>query len=356
MLNDILPLAKQFIAIKSDPDNRVALEEILELALSQLSGFTIERFERDGTKSALIYAAKTRPKKFKILLNAHLDVIPAKADQYEARVTGKKMYGAGAMDMKSNAACLITVFKEVVNKIKYPLALQLVTDEEIGGFNGTKLQVERGVRSEFVIAGEPTNLNIVHRAKGVLLLRVMCKGKTAHGAYPWRGENAIEKMMTFIGRLQKKYPVPREKNWKTTVNLSRIETSNHSFNKIPDDCMAEFDIRYTPEEADTIVPSLKKLLPKGFRLEVVQKESSLFTEKDNRYLKSLQKTAERVMRKRVSLYGAQGTSDARHFSRVGCRGIEFGPIGGGIGTDREWVHIPSLETYCHILREFLLSQ
>lgn len=50
----------------------------------------------------------------------------------------------------------------------------------------------------------------------------------------------------------------------------------------------------------------------------------------------------------------QGSSDARHFTKVGCAGVEFGPIGGGIGTDKEWIDIPSLEKYYKILREFLL--
>ena len=33
----------------------------------------------------------------------------------------------------------------MANKVDYPLGLQLVTDEEVGGFNGTKYQIEKAL-------------------------------------------------------------------------------------------------------------------------------------------------------------------------------------------------------------------
>ncbi len=353
MLDFIVPLTKKFISIKSIPGNPQGLQEILDLALLNLSDFTIERFIDNGVKSALVYKAKRRPKKFKILLNGHLDIIPGKEYQYRPQVKGNRLYGVGAMDMKANVACLIAAFKQVAEGVSYPLGLQLVTDEEIGGFHGTKFQVGKGVRSDFVLAGEPTNFDIVHKAKGVLWIKVSARGKTAHGAYPWRGENAVWKMHDFLSALKKKYPVPLEQKWVTTVNVSRIETSNQTMNKIPDDCFVALDIRYVPEDAGLIVKNLRSILPTGCKLEVVAEEPSLSTDEKNEYIKILGEVSKEEIRKKIYLRGAQGTSDARHFSRVGSAGIEFGPIGGGIGSDSEWVDIPSLKNYYSILVNFL---
>src|SRR3989338_9584875 len=222
----VLSLTKKFISIESVPGNPEELEKILGLALSNLKGYTIERFKQNGVNSALIYNSRKRSKKFKIILNGHLDVVPGKEYQYLPKIKGNRLYGVGSMDMKANAACLIMVFKEVADKTGYPLGLQLVTDEEVGGFDGTKHQISKGVRADFVIAGEPTNFDIVNEAKGVLRVNISTKGKTAHGAYPWRGENAIWKMNEFLNILKKKYPVPRREQWTTTVNLSGIETRN----------------------------------------------------------------------------------------------------------------------------------
>lgn len=355
MLNKIVILSKELISIKSNPENTSELDRILELALSNLKKFTIELFENEGIKSALVYTALKRPSKFRVILNGHLDVVPGKDNLYLPIIKGGKLSGIGSMDMKASVACLITVFKEVADKVDYPLALQLVTDEEIGGFKGTKYQIENGVRADFVIAGESTGLNIANRAKGVLQVKIATEGKTAHGAYPWRGENAILKMNQFINSLFKKYPLPTQQAEVTTVNLSRIETSNQAFNKIPDDCEICLDIRYIPEEADTIVRSIKSLLPKGFKMEIIENEPALFTAENNRYLKILKEKTEQVTKKEVRFYGAQGTSDARHFTKVGMDGVEFGPVGGNIGSDDEYVSVKSLGEYYQILKNFLLE-
>ena len=355
MSNNILKLAKEFISIKSIPENPGELEKILELALVNLKEYTIEKFERNGIKSALIYNSKKRPKKFKILLNGHLDVIPGKEHQYVPKIRGNRLYGVGSMDMKSNVACLIAVFRDVADRVSYPIGLQLVTDEQVGGFDGTKYQIEKGVKADFVIAGEPTNFDIVNKAKGILWLKIYTNGKSAHSAYHWKGENAIWKMNEFLNSIKKKYPNPEQEKWVTTINLSRIETANQVFNKIPDNCSVNLDVRYIPEEAGVILKSIKDLLPKEFKLEIIAKESALATSGNNEYLKILQKAGERIMKKKIYSRGAQGSSDARHFMQVNCAGIEFGPIGDDSGSDNEWVDILSLEKYYQILKTFLLS-
>lgn len=355
ILRDIIPLIKEFVSIRSTSEDTKALEKILELALSNVKGYTIERFTRNGVKSALIYNSPKRPKKFKIILNGHLDVIPGKEHQYTPHIKDNRLYGVGSMDMKANVVCLMMAFREVADTIRYPLGLQLTTDEETGGFDGTKYQIDKGVRADFVIAGEPTNFDIVHRAKGVLWVEISSKGKTAHGAYPWKGENAILKMNEFLNVLKKKYSIPAQEKWLTTVNVARIETRNVAFNKIPDDCMVGLDIRYIPEDTSTVVRSIQTLLPKGFTFRILAQEPALHTDADNEYVKILQKISGQIIKKKIMLRGAHGSSDARHFVRINCPGIEFGSIGGGIGSDNEWVDIPSLETYYKILKTFLLS-
>ena len=355
MQHDILALAKKFISIQSDPDNTAALKKILDAALVPLKGFTIEHFTTHGVRSALVYNTRTRPKKFSVILNAHLDVIPGKASQYKPRVQGNNLYGVGSMDMKANAACLILAFKEVAHTVDYPIALQLVTDEEVGGFYGTKYQIEKGVRTDFILAGEPTNFDIVNRAKGVLWLRITAKGESAHGAYPWRGDNAVWSMHEFLAALKSKYPIPKKQEWVTTVNLSTMSTTNTAFNKIPDDCVVGLDIRYIPEDAKTVLRTIRALLPKALKLEVLANEPSVATSPKDKHIALLERIGAKVTKKKIILRGAQGSSDARHYKRVGSAGIEFGPIGAGIGSDDEWVDIPSLEKYHRIIKEFLLA-
>ena len=89
--------------------------------------------------------------------------------------------------------------------------------------------------------------------------------------------------------------------------------------------------------------------------DVVAHEPALLTDENNEFIKLLKKVARHTIGKNIRLRGAHGSSDARHFAHVNCSGIEFGPIGKGIGSDHEWVDIPSLEKYYHILKSFLLT-
>jgi len=354
MRNKILQLTKRLISMKTDSGNKEELKKALRMLLDQVNEYTIEEFISNGVESVLVHNRKKGTRKFKIILNGHIDVLPGKDSQYIPKVVGDKLYGAGSMDMKAGIVCLLLTFKKDAKNVDYPIALQIVTDEQQGGFNGTKYQIDKGVRGDFIIAGEPTNLNVVNKAKGVLWLKISTKGKTAHSAYPWKGKNAIWDMMNFLSALRKKYPVPSSQQWVSTVNLSKVSTGNVTFNKIPDNCESWVDIRFTPDNKD-ILKSIKSILPKGFKMEVVENEPPMNISRDNDYIKKIQKIGEKVLNEEIKLYGAQGTSDARFYNQVGCSGIEFGPIGRGIGSDKEWVSIASLEKYRVILNEFLLS-
>ena len=180
-------------------------------------------------------------------MNAHLDVVPAKSNQFLPKIVGNRLVGRGACDMKASAAVMIYLFLDISNKVNYPLGLQLVTDEETGGYNGAKYQLEQGIRADFVITGEPTDLEIVIKSKGTFSLFIKASGTNAHSATPWEGRNALSSLVDYIQILQKKFPTPIQEAWKTTCSLMWITTTNKTGNVIPDQAEAKMDIRYIPK-------------------------------------------------------------------------------------------------------------
>lgn len=364
MLNKILSLTKFLISIPSAFNNKKALNDVLNLALKEVDNFTIERFEKDGYPSALVYPQKSRPKEFKMILNAHLDVVAGKDDQFKPYEKDGKLYGRGAIDMKGAAAVLILVFKEVAKKVSYPLALQLVTDEEIGGFRGTKYQIEKGVRADFVLAGEPTDFDINNKAKGIIWAKIKTKGKSAHGAYPWMGKNALWLAKKILDKVEKEYPVPKKEVWQTTFNLAKIETTNQTFNKVPDEATIFFDIRYIPEEFNgqdfekgkkILTKKIKKLVGNLGDIEILLFEPPQFTDEKDPHVLKLKQSIKKVLNKNPKIIVKHGGSDIRHFNQVGCFGVTFGPIGANLHGDNEWVVIDSLRDYFNILINFCLS-
>ena len=355
MLTQILDLSKKLMYIPSSAENQQALFDVLEEAKKYLDGFTIEEFERNGKPSLLAYVGEKRPEKFTLLLNAHLDVVPGKPDQYKPFEKDGKLFGRGAYDMKAAAAAEILLFKELAKKVSYPLGLQLVTDEEIGGAHGTEYQLEQGVYTDFIIAGENTDLKIKNQAKGILWLKFSAKGKTGHGAYPWQGDNALWKIVETVKNLEKTFPHPTTPSWQTTMNLSKIETTNATFNKIPEDATAWIDIRFIPEEKDTIHQKVKNLIPEAFTVEFAQDQPAACTPENNPFLQKLAQVTEKITGKAPEVVSGHGAADVRFYTHTGSAGVEFGLLGANHHADEEWVDIQSLETYYAIMKDFILS-
>lgn len=355
MNDQLLELSKKLISIPSTSDNQTALNEVLEIAKSELKDFNFQEFQSNGIKSLLFYNSEKLPEKFRIILNAHLDVVPAKEDQFNPIKKDNKLFGRGSYDMKSAAAVLILTFKEFAKKVNYSLGLQLVTDEETGGLNGTKYQLENGVHTEFILAGENTDLLINNKSKGIVWLKITTQGKTSHGAYPWLGENAVWRMHQVLKIIEADYPVTAEEKWESTINLASLETSNKSYNKVPDECTALLDIRFIPEDKEKILDNLKSKIGNLAALELTMDEPSHLTEDSDYFVEKLKSSIKDVTRKNGEVVNKHGGSDVRFYSNLGIPGVTFGPIGQGHHSDEEWVDIKSLENYSKILEKFLLS-
>ncbi|MFZ2206323.1 MAG: M20/M25/M40 family metallo-hydrolase [Microgenomates group bacterium] len=352
MLAKIVDLTKKLISIESTDARKDKLQEVIDVCVKELEGYTIEKFNQNDRPSVLVYAGAVRPKQFDVIFNAHLDVVSAQKHQFDPQEKDGKLCGRGASDMKGGAAAQLLSFKEVAKNSTHAIGLQLVTDEEIGGYDGTFLQINAGVRTPFVIAGEPTDFGVGQKAKGVIWMNVKAKGVVAHGAYQWRGDSAILKMKKAIDAIEKEFPVLEKEAWRTTINIAKVETSNTTYNKVPDDCTMKLDIRFIPEDWKTIKPKIEKMF-EGLELEFLEFEPPQVTSETNPYFKQLLASIETVSAQKANVVLKHGASDVRHFSRVEGEGVEFGPIGAGLHSDEEWVDIKSLETYYTILKKFL---
>ncbi len=355
MKEDIIKLTDELIKIKSVDGEMLEMSKVLDAVKNSLKGINFKTFKKNGIESLLYFNKKILPKKFEVILNAHIDVVSGTDNQFQQKINGDLLIGRGASDMKAAAAVEILVFKELQNKVSYPLGLQIVTDEETGGFNGTEYQINKGVKTNFVVSGEATNLNINNQAKGVLTVKILIKGKSAHSAYLWEGKNAISLASEFITKINKLYPFPKKEVWKTTVNVARIETSNLAYNKVPSDCTISLNIRYIEGDKDRVLNKIKSLLLPEFTMEITEEEPTHYTPKENSYIKVLQESIKKITSKDPEIISKHGASDVRHFNKINENGVCFGPVGEGLHTDNEWVSIKSLENYYKILKDFLLS-
>lgn len=362
----LLEVVKQLVAIESTAENiaglRAANGFIREMVLDRLPDITIEEFVSNGKPSLLAYRAGQRPEKFRIILNGHVDVVPGKPEQYEAVVSEGKLYGRGVYDMKAAAIVLTEVFCEYVDRVPFDLALQIVTDEETAGQDGTQHQLREGVRADFVICGEcgrATNTyEIANEAKGVALAEIGFMGSSAHAAYPWKGDNAAVKAANFIQVVQERYPIPRIEHGDTTMTVTGITTNSDAHNKIADRATVKVDARYVAGD-----PSYTSSAAFSAHINAIDSNaeivryhdfsSPLYTDPKNPFLLHLKAAAEFIEGAPFSLVRRHATSDGRFYGDYGIQACEFGIAGEHQHGDSEYITINAFQNYLETMRVFL---
>ena len=135
-LDAFLAVAVDLLGVQSTADRPELLRRAVDTVIDFVGpGFRVERFDSNGKPSALVYPHRfhgARRPEFRVVFNAHLDVVPGEPEQFRPRREGDRLYARGAQDMKVSALVMAQVFRETAARLPYPLALQLVADEEVG--------------------------------------------------------------------------------------------------------------------------------------------------------------------------------------------------------------------------------
>ena len=356
--------ASRLLAIPSTHDRPAELQRALAMIveiLHRFPGFTIEHFDKDGIESILVYFGATRPQRFKVLLNGHIDVVAAQDEQFVPYVDNGRLYGRGALDMKVSALVLVEAFCRTAHLVSYPLGLQIVTDEEIGGYQGTAYQFSHGVSADFFITGEQSGNNIGVAAKGICWLRIVARGTVSHGAYLWKGDNALLKLTELVRKIHEIYPVPSKEVWETTASVAQLRSlSEGHFNRVPDAAEAMIDFRFPGHDVNFVskeaVREFIASLDSSVEIEFFTFEGGPITETSHPLLQQLVQVTEKYKPEGVELIRRHAGSDIRHLlDDPLMRGIEYGVGGANEHSDGEYADLSTVAVMRAALPEFLMT-
>ena len=195
-----------------------------------------------------------------LMMNGHTDTVGGKGmtiEPFKPFIEDDNMHGRGACDMKGPLAGMITAVKALVDsgvKLGGDLFISAVVDEEYKSI-GTQRLI-REYRSDAVIVGEPTNLQIGIAHKGFIWLEIETRGKAAHGSVPEKGIDAIAKMAKIISRLSTLEESYAEKRH-NLVGFPKIHTSmiqgGSEWSIVPDFCRLRLERRTVPGETSSMV-------------------------------------------------------------------------------------------------------
>jgi putative selenium metabolism hydrolase len=198
----------------------------------------------------------------KLLYNGHMDTVSVTnpgswpRDPYGAEIEEGVLYGLGACDMKGALAAMVYGVKALVDadvELGGDLyVVGVVQEEPCEGLAMRVLVEEEGLRPDFVVLGEATNLQISLGQRGRIELKLTAQGRSCHASAPERGENAIYAAARLIFGVELLAPRLADDAFlgQGSLSITQIESTSASRNAVPDRCAFYIDRRLTMGETE----------------------------------------------------------------------------------------------------------
>jgi acetylornithine deacetylase/succinyl-diaminopimelate desuccinylase-like protein len=333
-----------------------------------LARFVGEFLSAHGASVEFEYVAEGRPNvygwfpkppapKATILFAPHLDTVPARGmtiDPFSGDIVDGRILGRGATDTKGPMAAMLWALTTVdLTKLSVAVGFAGLADEEAGQL-GSQVCARRR-EADFVVVGEPTDLNVVYTHKGTAWMQLDAKGKAVHAAAPDAGINAIELLAQAFTALKTEFPnlCPAPANealGKPTISLGTI-IGGVKINIVPDHSRAEIDIRTLPGQEE-IVSAIQSFLAQRFpdvQATPLKVSHPLYTDPSHPIIEKFAALGSQRI-------GVPWFCDAAFFSEQNTPAIAIGP--GTIKqahTCDEFIEIQDLERGTDFFRSFLTS-
>ena len=301
----------------------------------------------------------------RIVLAPHLDTVGAQdTGLFTPRMRNGRVYGRGACDTKGNVALMLAAMFNLAHSRQRPSRTEIIfaglVDEE-NGQNGSRAFVASNFKAGLAIVGEPTRLRVVTAHKGNLWMRLETAGKSAHGARPELGRNAVHAMAKIVDLLETDYAAllrrrRHELLGHPTINVGSIAGGTQP-NIVPASCAISVDRRTLPGETERSVRSeIRALLGRHrYRAKWVNTKAAecrpLETPSNLPLVRQFLESAGQTKPAGVDFF-----CDASVLSAGGIPSVVFGA--GNIAqahTADEWISRSSLETGTRLLTRFLES-
>ncbi len=191
-----------------------------------------------------------------LLYDSHIDTVGIgdpdewEWDPFEGKIENGILYARGACDEKGSTPGMV-----------YGLALARdlgLLDGFTGYYFGNMeewndgqapqafVQTE-GIKPDFVVIGEPTKMQIYRGHKGRVEFKIVAKGRSAHAASNYLGDNAIYKLLPIIERISHIEPELGDHDFlgQGRITVTDMEVKTPSINAVPDEATIYIDRRIT---------------------------------------------------------------------------------------------------------------
>lgn len=339
-------ILQKFVSFKTvnEPGDEKPLAEYIKVLLDEI-GLETKIDDLGNNRANVIGRLKGKRERKTLLFNGHLDTVPSgdmewKHEPYIGHIEDGKIYGRGTADMKGGLAAMLVAVKAIKKsgvELKGDFLYTATAGEETDSIGAVKFVNDGGLDEVgAIIIGEPCSGKINIAEKGAFWVEITTYGKTAHGAFPKEGVNAVIHMNALISEIlsyrfkYKENPIVGH----PTMNISTIRGGVKT-NVVPDRCSITIDMRTVPGmNHNDIIQDFKKLILKlseeikGFKadIRILNNRPAVETIKTHPFIKLAQQTYKEVFGVDTEPQGVDFYTDASIFlpaKSVPC--IFFGP-------------------------------
>ncbi|MEN6310250.1 MAG: M20 family metallopeptidase [Acidobacteriota bacterium] len=349
---EMVHLLKQLVSLESPTDDKKAVDAC--------TAFVVREFRKLGCKittlpqkdigdlTVIEYApGRAKSADDEILVLTHIDTVwPAgKIARMPFYISGDKLFGPGALDMKCGLAMLVSALaamRSLSLKPQKRITIFINSAEETGHSAAHDVIRRLAKRSSLVLCLEPALPGgaLKLERKGRLVLRLDVRGRAAHGGTPEKGINAIEELAAQIQRLKKL------RTGETTVNVG-LAAGGDKANIVPESAWALLDVRFWKAlDREKIMGTVREMTPvlRGAKLKFSVQSAMPPMEKTKASSRLFARAAEIAGSIGLTLKGGKtgGGSDASIAAGLGIPTLDgLGPDGDGMHAENEHLLLSS---------------
>jgi succinyl-diaminopimelate desuccinylase len=262
-----------------------------------------------------------------VALLGHLDTVPPHERDRPPGIEGERVFGLGSSDMKGGLAVMMAL-AETLPRAGLPVNLLLVLYErEEGPYleNGLQPLLEDvpGLRQiRFAIALEPTDCVVQVGCVGSVHATITFRGRSAHSARPWQGENAVHRAGPLLAELLTRPPHEVRFggfSFREVFSVTRAQ-GGRARNVVPDAFELNLNYRFAPgKSVEQAQEDVRELV--ASRAEIVFTDLSPAGRvcDDNPLFRRLLAVT------RLPVEAKQAWTDVARLSAFGVDAVNFGP-------------------------------
>lgn len=285
---DIIEFSKKLIQIRSFTGKEKEAAELIKNKMLELN-YDQVKVDTYGNVLGIIGTGET-----KLLYDAHIDVVEAKDEKeweyppFGGEVHNGILHGRGSVDTKGSvismiyAGYLIKKLNLCPDKTIY-ISTSTMEEDFDGELLYRTMKENDLFNVNYVIIGEPSNLQIGIGHRGRAMYKITTNGISAHGSAPEKGDNAIYKMAEIIHRIENKQKeFDKIDGEKGSIVISNIEARTASLNAVPDMCTIYIDRRLALGETEEKVNEEMEAFVEGIdaKYEIYNAVGKSYTDKE----------------------------------------------------------------------------